>query len=204
MNSLKILFNKKNLAKINLESYLFNFNNWLINNFFKNSLKIKYIRYDIIIKVGLSYLFQLLYFLKYNTYCQFKMLIDITAVDYIKKKRRFKLVYNLLSLKFNRRLQVHVDASELSLVPSITELYANSGWYEREVWDMFGIFFTNHPDLRRILTDYGFEGFPLRKDFPLTGYVEVRYDDEQKRVISEALEIDQLHRSSYSLQSWKK
>ena len=131
------------------------------------------------------------------------MLIDVTAVDYINKKRRFKLVYNLLSLKLNRRLQVHVEASELSLIPSITELYPNSAWYEREVWDMFGIFFTNHPDLRRILTDYGFEGFPLRKDFPLTGYVEVRYDDEQKRVISEALEIDQLYRSSYSLQSWK-
>ena len=188
--------------KQDFNKYLYIFNNWLINSFFKMALSIKYVRYDIIINTTLNYLVPLLTFLKYNTNSQFKLLVDITAIDYINKKNRFQLVYNLLSLNLNRRLLINININELNLVPSITELFPNSSWYEREVWDMFGIFFTNHPDLRRILTDYGFKGFPLRKDFPLTGYMEVRYDDEQNRVISESLEIDQLYRGSYSLKTW--
>jgi NADH/F420H2 dehydrogenase subunit C len=117
--------------------------------------------------------------------------MDITAVDYPTKTERFEVVYNLLSLQYNTRVRIKTQVSELTPLESLVPLYNSASWWERETWDMFGIFFSNHPDLRRILTDYGFEGHPLRKDFPLSGYVEVRYDDSEKRVLTEALELTQ-------------
>ncbi len=120
-----------------------------------------------------------------------EMLVDLAGVDFPDRPERFEVVYQLLSLSTNRRLRIKVTTDEENPVPSVVEVYATAGWFEREVWDLFGVYFTDHPDLRRILTDYGFEGHPLRKDFPLTGYVEVRYDDEQKRVVYEPVQLTQ-------------
>lgn len=123
--------------------------------------------------------------------CLFAQLVDITAVDWPARPDRFEVVYNLLSLKLNRRIRVKLDTDEDTPVPSVMRVFSSAGWLEREVWDMFGIVFDGHDDLRRILTDYGFEGHPLRKDFPLTGYVEVRYDDALKRVVYEPVQLTQ-------------
>ncbi|EPS41560.1 hypothetical protein H072_4567 [Dactylellina haptotyla CBS 200.50] len=125
----------------------------------------------------------------------YTMVADITAVDYPTRQYRFEVVYNLLSVTYNSRIRVKTYADETSPVPSITPLYDGANWYEREVYDMFGVFFTNHPDLRRIMTDYGFDGHPLRKDFPLTGYTEVRWDEEKKRIVYEPLELTQAFRN---------
>jgi len=115
----------------------------------------------------------------------------LTAVDYPSRLKRFEVVYNLLSIQYNSRIRIKTLVDELSPLDSLVSIYSASNWFERETWDMFGIFFTQHPDLRRILTDYGFEGHPLRKDFPLSGFVEVRYDDTEKRVITEPIEMTQ-------------
>ncbi|XP_077178580.1 NADH dehydrogenase [ubiquinone] iron-sulfur protein 3, mitochondrial [Paroedura picta] len=130
-------------------------------------------------------------FLKDHTNAQFKSLADVTAIDVPTRLNRFELVYNLLSLSFNSRIRVKTYTDELTPVDSAVPVHQAANWYEREIWDMFGVFFANHPDLRRILTDYGFEGHPFRKDFPLSGYVEVRYDDEVKRVVAEPVELTQ-------------
>jgi len=130
-------------------------------------------------------------YIKNHTNLQFKICIDITAVDYPTREKRFEVVYHLLSVQYNTRLRVKVCIDETTSLPSIQSVYATAGWFEREVWDMFGIFFTNHTDLRRILTDYGFEGHPLRKDFPLSGFIEARYDETEKRVLLEPLELSQ-------------
>ena len=135
--------------------------------------------------------------------CLFKVLIDVTAADYPEREERFEVVDNLLSLSHNQRIRIKVPADEHAPVPSVVQLFNSAGWFEREVWDMFGIFFTDHPDLRRMLTDYGFEGHPLRKDFPLTGYVEVRYDDEQKRVVYEPVKLTQDFRSFDFMSPWE-
>lgn len=151
-----------------------------------------------------QYLLSFLDFLKNHMNTQYKVLIDITAVDYPSKYNRFEIVYNLLSVQYNNRIIVKTIVDEYSninsqnysqCVDSSQSLYSCATWYEREVWDMFGIFFNNNPDLRRILTDYGFSGHPLRKDFPLSGYKEVRYDDSEKRVITESIECSQEFRS---------
>ncbi|KAJ3215754.1 hypothetical protein HK099_006218 [Clydaea vesicula] len=134
------------------------------------------------------------HFLRDHHATQFKQCIDVCGVDYPMRENRFEVVYHMLSVRYNTRIRVKTYANEVSSVPSIAELYNAANWFEREAWDMYGIFFTGHPDLRRILTDYGFEGHPLRKDFPLTGYVEVRYDDEKKRVVAEKLELAQQFR----------
>ncbi|RMD44037.1 hypothetical protein DV735_g1115, partial [Chaetothyriales sp. CBS 134920] len=134
-------------------------------------------------------------FLKYHTAAEYTMIADITAVDYPTKQYRFEVVYNMLSVRHNSRIRVKTYADEATPVPSITELYDGANWYEREVYDMFGVFFTGHPDLRRIMTDYGFDGHPLRKDFPLTGYTELRYDEEKKRIVVEPLEMTQAFRN---------
>src|SRR3546814_6496801 len=123
--------------------------------------------------------------------CQFKQLVELTAVDRPDQAERFEVVYNLLSLKLNQRVRVKLATDEDTPVDSVWKVFSAAIWLEREVWDMFGIFFANHPDLRRILTDYGFEGHPLRKDFPLTGFKDVRYDEEQKRVVYEAVTLPQ-------------
>ena len=134
-------------------------------------------------------------FLKNHTAAEYTMVADITAVDYPTRDNRFEVVYNLLSVRYNSRIRVKTYADEASPVPSITGLYDGANWYEREVYDLFGVFFTGHPDLRRIMTDYGFDGHPLRKDFPLTGYTEIRYDEEKKRIVVEPLELTQAFRN---------
>lgn len=137
--------------------------------------------------------------LRDHTNCQYKVLSDITCVDYPERTERFEVVYQLLSIRYNHRLTIKVSVSEnndkSANIPSIYDIFSSANWYEREVWDMFGVSFNNHPDLRRILTDYGFEGHPLRKDFPLTGYTEIRYDDEMKRLVCEPLEVSQEFRA---------
>uniref|UniRef100_A0A6J0UAU7 NADH dehydrogenase [ubiquinone] iron-sulfur protein 3, mitochondrial n=1 Tax=Pogona vitticeps TaxID=103695 RepID=A0A6J0UAU7_9SAUR len=130
-------------------------------------------------------------FLKDHTNAQFKSLVDVTAVDVPSRQNRFEIVYNLLSLHYNSRIRLKTYTDELTPIDSAVSVHQAANWYEREMWDMFGVFFANHPDLRRILTDYGFEGHPFRKDFPLSGYVEVRYDDEVKRVVAEPVELAQ-------------
>lgn len=134
-------------------------------------------------------------FLKYHTAAEFTQVSDITAVDYPTRDQRFEVVYNLLSVRHNSRIRVKTFADEATPVPSICELYDGANWYEREVYDLFGVFFVGHPDLRRIMTDYGFDGHPLRKDFPLTGYTEIRYDEEKKRIVVEPLELTQAFRN---------
>tara|TARA_B110000438_G_scaffold257146_1_gene265067 strand:- start:135 stop:737 length:603 start_codon:yes stop_codon:yes gene_type:complete len=133
-------------------------------------------------------------FLKTNDKCRFKQLIDITAVDYPEKEKRFKIVYFLLSHEKNLRVVININIDEKKKIPTITKIFPSANWMEREVFDMYGISFKDHPDLRRILTDYGFEGHPLRKDFPLTGHTEVRYDEGEKKVLSEPVKLDQEYR----------
>ncbi|KAF2837397.1 NADH-ubiquinone oxidoreductase-like protein 30.4 kDa subunit [Patellaria atrata CBS 101060] len=134
-------------------------------------------------------------FLKYHTAAEFTQLTNVTAVDYPTKDQRFEVVYNLLSVRHNSRIRVKTYADEATPVPSVTCLYDGANWYEREVYDLFGVFFVDHPDLRRIMTDYGFDGHPLRKDFPMTGYTEIRYDEEKKRIVVEPLEMTQAFRN---------
>jgi len=153
--------------------------------------EIQVIHDEIICIVPSWALLPFLTFLKNHTNTQFKMLIDITAVDYPSRSSRFEVVYQLLSIHYNARIRVKTNVDELTPIESVSSLFPSANWFERETWDMFGICFLNHPDLRRILTDYGFEGHPLRKDFPVSGYVEFRYDDSKKRVISEPVELAQ-------------
>ncbi|MBM08586.1 MAG: NADH-quinone oxidoreductase subunit C [Magnetovibrio sp.] len=142
-------------------------------------------------------------FLRDDINCQFKQVMDICGVDHPEKEERFSIIYNLLSLSHNIRIRIKTYTNEEIPVPSITGIFSSANWWEREIWDLYGIYFTNHPDLRRILTDYGFEGHPLRKDFPLTGYVELRYDDEQKRVVYEPVKLTQEFRSFDFLSPWE-
>lgn len=146
---------------------------------------------------------KVLTFLRDDSNCLFKQLVDLCGVDYPDREKRFEVVYNLLSVTQNQRIRVKVSTDEATPVPSVTRVFSAAGWFEREAWDLFGIFFSDHPDLRRILTDYGFEGHPLRKDFPLTGYVEVRYDDEQKRVVYEPVKLTQEFRNFDFLSPWE-
>lgn len=139
-------------------------------------------------------------FLRDHTNAQFKLLVDLVGVDYPQREKRFEVIYLLLSLRYSTRIKVKVCVDPFEGLPSLTPLYKAANWFEREVWDLFGIFFHDHPDLRRILTDYGFEGHPMRKDFPLTGFTEVRYDEEKKRVVCEPLELSQEFRA-FDLQS---
>ncbi|GAB1581774.1 MULTISPECIES: NADH-quinone oxidoreductase subunit C [Phyllobacteriaceae] len=142
-------------------------------------------------------------FLRDDVQCQFVAFIDISGVDYPSRARRFDVVYQLLSPRQNLRIRIKVETDEDTPVPSATSVYPGADWYEREAYDMYGILFSGHPDLRRILTDYGFEGHPLRKDFPLTGYVEVRYDDELKRVVYQPVELRQEFRNFDFLSPWE-
>ncbi len=146
---------------------------------------------------------KVLTFLRDDSQCQFKALMDLCGVDHPERDPRFDVVYNLLSISQNTRIRLKVATDEDTPVPSATAAFSSANWWEREAWDMYGIFFSDHPDLRRILTDYGFEGHPMRKDFPLTGYVEVRYDDEQKRVVYEPVKLVQEFRSFDFLSPWE-
>lgn len=146
---------------------------------------------------------KVLMFLRDDSACLFKVLVDVCGVDYPEREQRFEVVYNLLSLRHNQRARVKVTTDEDTPVPSAVQVYSAAGWFERETWDLYGVMFSDHPDLRRIMTDYGFEGHPLRKDFPLTGYVEVRYDDEQKRVVYEPVQLTQDFRSFDFMSPWE-
>jgi NADH/F420H2 dehydrogenase subunit C len=146
--------------------------------------------------------YKLISSLNLNSLTQFKLLNDICVIDYPEKADRFEINYNLLSVKYNFRIFVKSYTS--AYISSVSWVYNSANWIERECWDMFGIFFTNHPDLRRILTDYGFEGFPLRKDFPLTGYIEIRYDDEKANIVYEPLEMSQEYRLFNFTSPWEK
>jgi NADH-quinone oxidoreductase subunit C len=145
----------------------------------------------------------ILSFLRDDARCQFKALMDITAVDYPEREKRFEVVYNLLSIRYNHRIIVKVSLAENELIPTSVNIFSSANWFEREVWDMYGIYFANHPDLRRILTDYGFSGHPQRKDFPLTGYTEVRYSEEKKRVIYEPVKLPQEFRTFDFASPWE-
>ena len=142
-------------------------------------------------------------FLKNDATCRFSSLVDITAVDYTGRAKRFDVVYHFLSMYQNHRIRLRVSVREDAMVPSITSVHPSADWFEREVFDMFGILFSGHPDLRRILTDYGFRGYPLRKDFPTTGYTEVRYDEAQKRVVYEPVSLVQEYRQFDFMSPWE-
>ena len=142
-------------------------------------------------------------FLRDDANCLFQQLVTICGVDYPEREKRFEVIYCLLSLRHNQRVRVRVAAGENEAVPSATPLFSSANWFEREVWDLYGVWFADHPDLRRLLSDYGFEGHPLRKDFPLTGYVELRYDDEQKRVVYEPVKLTQEFRNFDFLSPWE-
>lgn len=146
---------------------------------------------------------EVLKFLKGDARCLFDCFIDIAGVDYPERKLRFEVVYHLLSPRQNLRIRVKTSTDETSPVPSVVDIFPAANWFEREAFDLFGILFSDHPDLRRILTDYGFQGHPLRKDFPLTGFVEVRYDDELKRVIYEPVKLAQEFRSFDAMSPWE-
>ena len=167
-----------------------------VNSGLTTSVKRSEIKFgQLFIHINVEDIISTILFLKTNNKCRFKQLIDITAVDYPEREKRFKIVYLLLSHENNLRIIINEDIEEEKTVPSITKIFPSANWMEREVYDMYGVSFKDHPDLRRILTDYGFEGHPLRKDFPLTGHTEVRYSEAKKKVISEPVKLDQQYLS---------
>jgi len=167
-----------------------------VNSSLTTTVKISKINFgQLFIEIDIEALYSTILYLKTNNKCRFKQLIDITAVDYPEKEKRFKLVYLLLSHENNLRILININIDEKTHAPSITKIFPSANWMEREVFDMYGISFKDHPDLRRILTDYGFKGYPLRKDFPLTGHTEVRYSEEHKKVVSEPVKLDQEYRN---------
>ena len=168
----------------------------LLNSELTTKIKNSSIKNDeLLVKVEVDNLYSTLLFLKTNEQCKFKQLIDIVAADYLGDDQRFRIYYLLLSHENNLRIKVSINLSIDEKAPSIVKLYPSSNWMEREVFDMYGIKFKNHPDLRRILTDYNFKGFPLRKDFPLTGFNEVRYSEKEKKVIYEPVKLEQNYRN---------
>jgi NADH-quinone oxidoreductase subunit C len=160
-------------------------------------------RGELTIVVPAHEIVRVLVYLRDDPNMAFKLLVELCGADYPDREQRFDIVYHLLSLKHNHRIRVKVRTDEATPVPSVVGVFSSAGWFEREAWDMYGILFSDHPDLRRILTDYGFDGHPLRKDFPLTGYVELRYDDEQKRVVYEPVRLRQDFRSWDFLSPWE-
>jgi len=176
----------------------------IINSDLTTTIKSSEINFgQLFVEIDVENIISTILFLKTNEKCKFKQLIDITAVDYPKKEKRFKIIYLLLSHENNLRIAINININEKLTVPSIAKVFPSANWMEREVFDMYGIPFKNHPDLRRILTDYGFEGHPLRKDFPLTGHTEVRYSEEKKKVISEPVKLDQEYRNFDSESPWE-
>lgn len=158
---------------------------------------------ELTVTVAVNALPDFLSYLRTDPTCRFTTLIDITAVDWPARERRFDLVYHLLSMHLNQRIRVKAELREDEIAPSVLAEFPNANWYEREVFDMYGVLFSGHPDLRRILTDYGFSGYPLRKDFPTTGYVEVRYSEEQKRVVYEPVKLTQEYRQFDFMSPWE-
>jgi NADH-quinone oxidoreductase subunit C len=158
---------------------------------------------ELVVTVNRHDIVRVLTFLRDDPNCLFVQLVDICGVDWPERDERFEVVYNLLSLKHNQRVRVKLTASEDTPVPSVVDVFKAANWFEREVWDMYGVFFSGHPDLRRLLTDYGFEGHPLRKDFPLTGTMELRYDDEQARCVYEPVRLTQDFRNFDFMSPWE-
>ena len=166
-------------------------------------LDVALINGELILRARRDDIIPLLHFLRDHPSCLFQQLIDVTAVDYPERAERFDVVYQLLSMRHNVRIRVKIATDENTPVQSVTGLFSAANWFERETWDMYGVMFDDHPDHRRILTDYGFDGHPLRKDFPLTGYVEVRYDNDQKRVVYEPVQLKQDFRAFDYLSPWE-
>ena len=158
---------------------------------------------ELTLDVALAHLEALVEFLRTDSACRFTSLVDITAVDHPNRAERFDVVYHFLSMYQNHRIRLKVAVGEEEMVPSLNDIHPSANWFEREVFDMFGILFSGHPDLRRILTDYGFRGYPLRKDFPTTGYTEVRYDEAQKRVVYEPVKLVQEYRQFDFMSPWE-
>lgn len=158
---------------------------------------------ELTVTVTLASLVSFCEFLRTDQSCRFSTLVDITAVDFPERERRFDVVYHFLSMYENQRLRVRVEVRTEDMVPSLISVYPAANWFEREIFDMFGLLFAGHPDLRRILTDYGFRGHPLRKDFPTTGYTEVRYDERQKRVVYEPVKLVQEYRQFDFMSPWE-
>ena len=158
---------------------------------------------ELSIEINRDDVLKVIKFLRDDVNCQFLTLLDVCGVDYPEDEERFEIVYHMLSMIHNNRIRIKLRTDEDTPVASVTSLFSSANWWEREIWDLFGVAFIDHPDLRRILTDYGFEGHPLRKDFPLTGYVEVRYDDAQKRIVYEPVKLTQEFRSFDFLSPWE-
>ena len=199
LNNNNIFFNKDIIILYNnLGSILLNLKKYI------KSIKILNNELIIILNNNNALFFVLTFFKKHFKY-QFKELVDICTVDYYINNinNRFEINYMLLSLKYKTRVRLKITCNEKSIIPSVSNIYSSALWLERENWDMFGIFFSNHKDLRRILTDYGFNGFPFRKDFPLSGYIELRYDDEKKTVVYELLELAQEFRFFEFINPWE-
>ena len=176
----------------------------LINSELTSKIKKSSLEHDeLLFEIQSEDLLEIIQFLKSNDRCKFKQLIDIAGVDYPNNEKRFQLIYLLLSHEYNIRVKILISLEENQIINSITKIYPSANWMEREVFDMYGIRFKNHPDLRRILTDYGFEGHPLRKDFPLTGHTEVRYSEDKKKVISEPVKLEQNYRNFDYESPWK-
>lgn len=174
-----------------------------LKNILKNNIRTITLQdYDLLVEVKKEKIPFILFFLKNNTYSQFKVLTDIVVSDYPNKKKRFSVVYSLLSIKYSTRVNIKTWVSELDFLDSTVSIFNSANWMEREIWDMYGIFFKEHPDLRRILTDYGFTGHPLRKDFPLSGFVEVRYDDNINKIVTEPVELTQAYREFNFKNPW--
>ena len=158
---------------------------------------------ELVVTVSLPAIQKVAKFVRDDANCLMKICADVCGVDYPEREQRFEVVYNLLNMKHNLRLRLKVKTDEDTQVPSVSGIWPTANWFEREVWDMYGVFFSDHPDLRRILTDYGFEGHPLRKDFPLTGYVEMRYDDDKGRCVYEPVKLAQDFRKFDFLSPWE-
>jgi len=181
-----------------------NLKSYLLESKIKNNISNAYIHHgEFILESNIDNIYELIKFLRDDKKCLFKVLVSICGVDYPQKEKRFEIVYNLLSLELNQRIRCKIFVSENEFIPSITKLFSNAGWYERETYDLFGVFFAGNDDLRRILTDYGFEGHPMRKDFPLTGKVEVRYDLEKKKVVYEDVKLSQEFRNFDFMSPWE-
>ncbi|WP_420404893.1 NADH-quinone oxidoreductase subunit C [Nisaea sp.] len=176
---------------------------YLRNQLSTELVEVGFVLDELVLRTRPQHICKVLTFLRDDSQCQFRCLVDICGTDYPERELRFDVVYNLLSVQQNNRIRVKVATDEQTPVPSATAVFPSANWFERETWDMYGVFFSDHPDLRRLLTDYGFEGHPLRKDFPLTGHVEVRYDDEQKRVVYEPVKLVQDFRSFDFLSPWE-
>ena len=186
-----------------MDESLKDLNEFLLSNFSEDIISSVIEHNHLIITIVFSSLEKITSLIKINNFCQFRTLIDITAIDYPEQEERFCLVYHYLSMQQNIRIRIKSFVKEEQIVPSITNLFPSANWFEREVFDMYGILFSNHPDMRRILTDYGFQGHPLRKDFPTTGYLELRYDQEKKKVIYEPVKLTQEYRKFDFMSPWE-